>query len=153
MLKYRRYQAIIVAVGLLLAALAGTAHAYGAEVTAQSKALAHYIVAVMNDLNGDTQAAVDEYQKSTRLDYQQHLPHLRLGAYYARLGRLQEAVSQLKTAIKLQPAVPQAHYLLALIYSSQKKYNLAAGEYEIILKLASDNNPANVDIHAYLAQL
>ena len=153
MFNHRHYQAIAVGIGLALMALVGTGHAYGAEVPAKSKALAHYIVAVVNDLNGDTQAAMGEYQKSVKLDQHQPLPHLRLGAYYARLGRLEEAVSQLKTAIKLQPNASQSHYLLALIYSSQKKYDSAAGEYEAILKLASDNNPTNVDIHAYLAQL
>ena len=54
---------------------------------------------------------------------------------------------------RISPQEPQAHYLLALIYSSEHKYDLAASEYEIVLKHAAQNEPANTDIYLYLGQL
>jgi tetratricopeptide (TPR) repeat protein len=150
----QRYQYVIaMIVGFWLMFFTGFAQADQAQIQAKSKSLAHYIMAVINDLNGDNQQAMNEYRTSAQLDRQQPLPHLRLGAYYARLGRLDEALNELKTVIKLQPDSSQAHYLLALIYSSQKKYDLAVGQYEAVLKTASRNNPDNLEIHAYLAQL
>ncbi|MBI3602073.1 MAG: tetratricopeptide repeat protein [Candidatus Omnitrophica bacterium] len=153
MFDQRRHGAIAVGVGLWLIVWTGISWADGRPSESKFKGLAHYIMAVMDDLNGDSRQAVGEYEKSTSLDHQQPLPHLRLGAYDARMGHLDEAVEQLKVVVKLQPDSAQAHYLLALIYSSQKKYDLASVEYETVLKDASRNNPNNIEIHAYLAQL
>ncbi len=131
----------------------GVCEADQRTIQAQSKSLAHYIMGVMDDLNGDSKNALLEYQKSTKFDSKAPMPHLKLSAYFIRNGHIKEAQQHLKTAVKLKPDLSQAHYLLALIYSSQKKYNLAASEYEAILRLASTNSPDNFEIHAYLAQL
>ncbi len=127
--------------------------AAGPVVDVRAKALAHYIMGVSNDLNGMAGESVKEYEKSAALNGQEPLPHLRLAAYYARLGLLDKAVAQLKTVVRLDPKGPQAHYLLAMVYSSQNKFDLAAGEYELILKSASADNPENAEIYLYLAQL
>ena len=127
--------------------------AAGPVVDTRSKALAHYIMGVSADLNGMAAESVKEYEKSAALNGQEPLPHLRLAAYYARLGLLDKAVAQLKTVVRLDPKEPQAHYLLAMVYSSQNKFDLAAGEYELILKSASADNPENTEIYLYLAQL
>ncbi len=153
MVLQRRHGAIAVGVGLWLIVWTGISWADWRPNESKFKGLAHYIMAVVDDLNGDSQQAIGEYEKSAKLDSKQPLPHLRLGAYYARLGRLDEAQRQLKVVVQLQPETVQAHYLLALIYSSQKKYDLASIEYEAVLKTASQNNPDNIEIHAYLAQL
>ncbi len=153
MFVLHRQWVVSVLIGLWFIVFGNSCHADEAQTRGQAKSLAHYIMAVMNDLNGDNKEAINEYQKAVKFDRHEFLPHLRLGAYYARLGRIDEAISQLKEVVKLQPKSSQAHYLLALIYSSQKKYDLATDEYETILKMASQNNPDNVEIHAYLAQL
>ncbi len=67
--------------------------------------------------------------------------------------RLSQATAQLKAVTRLSPQEPQAHYLLALIYSSEHKFDLAASEYEIILKHAAQDDPANTDVYMYLGQL
>ncbi len=153
MLKQHHQRVILIAAGLWFTVLTNLCLAEEVQIQAKSKALAHYIMAVIDDLNGDNSQAVNEYEKSAKLDRSQPMTHLRLGSYYARLGSTQRAIDQLKSAIKLQSNLPEAHYLLALIYSSQKKYDLAALEYELILKIATNNNPDNADVHLYLAQL
>jgi len=153
MLLLHRQWSIAIFIAVWLTALGIPSSANDSKIHVQAKGLAHYIMAVMDDLNGDNQHAISEYQKSIKFDHKQPLSHLRLGAYYARYGRLAQAVVHLKEVVRLQPNSSQAHYLLALIYSSQKKYGLAADEYELILKTASKNNPDNTEIYSYLAQL
>lgn len=120
---------------------------------AKAKGLAHYIMAVSHDLNGEATLAISEYEQSVSYNPKEKAPRLRLGAYYVRLGLLDDAVTQLQKVIALNPSEVQAQYLLALIYSSQNKFDLAASSYESILKFASQNNPENIEIYQYLAQL
>lgn len=144
-----------IAIGMLAFVLACISGVYARddERTFKSKALAHYIMAVSYDLNGQSRRAISEYQRSISLDPNQPLPHLRLAAYDVRSGLLDRAVGKLKTVLALDPENDKAHYLLALVYSSQKKYDLAAKEYEDVLKSASQDEPENLEIHIYLAQL
>ncbi|MBF0490572.1 MAG: tetratricopeptide repeat protein [Candidatus Omnitrophica bacterium] len=150
----RRCQCVLVlTTGFLFWSLSGLSQADEAQIRAQSKALAHYIMASVDDLQGDNQQAMNEYEKSLKYNSQEALPHLRLGSYYARLGRLNEAIRQFKFVLKVNPNSSEAHYMLALIYSTQKNFPLAANEYEAVLKMAAQDNPDNSDVHAYLAQL
>lgn len=123
------------------------------ENTIKARALAHYAMAVTYDLEGRSQEAIAEYQRSINYDPSQPLPHLRLAAYFLRAGLLEKSIHQLKTVLELDPDNDRAHYLLALVYSTEKKYDLAALEYEQILKAASKDDPENLEIHIYLAQL
>jgi tetratricopeptide (TPR) repeat protein len=148
----RHYQRVfILTAGLWFMVCSGVGLAD--DLHTKSKALAYYIMAVVDDLNGENQKAISEYEKSSKYDRRQPLPHLRLSAYYARLGRSQDAINQLNIVLKLQPNSSQAHYLLALVYSSQKKYDLAADQYELILKNTAISSSESVEAHAYLAQL
>ena len=108
----------------------------GLSLDSKARGLAHYIMAVCHDLNGESAQAISEYQKSVKFNGLEPAPRLKLGAYYLRLDEISQATVQLKAVTRLSPQDPQAHYLLALIYSSEHKYDLAASEYEIILKIA-----------------
>jgi tetratricopeptide (TPR) repeat protein len=66
---------------------------------------------------------------------------------------LTDAKQELALVQKYNPDDLQSHYLLALIYSSEKDYEKAAEEYEFILKQFSTVEPQNPEIHGYLAQL
>jgi tetratricopeptide (TPR) repeat protein len=118
-----------------------------------SKSLAHYIMGQVYDLLGLTNQAIMEYEKAIESDQGSYLLHLRLGANYARVGLLPEAVNELAIVTKLNPEDLQSHYLLALIYSTQKDYAKAAEEYELILKSFSKIEPQNIEIYGYLGQL
>lgn len=142
-------------IGILALASACVSAGYAGDeqLEPKSKALAHYIMAVACDLQGQTADAIREYEHAVAFNPAEPLPHLRLAAYDIRNGRLDKAVAQLKTVLNLSPQNFQAHYLLALVYSTQRKYDLAALEYEGILKTASKNDPDNLEIYTYLAQL
>ena len=136
-----------------LLALASPSYAWGLSLDAKAQGLAHYIMAVCHDLNGESAQAISEYQKSVKFNGLEAAPRLKLGAYYLRLNEVSKAAAQLKAVTRLSPQDTQAHYLLALIYSSEHKYDLAASEYEIILKNAAQDDPANTDAYMYLGQL
>jgi tetratricopeptide (TPR) repeat protein len=119
-----------------------------------SKGLAHYAMGQIYDLLGMTNNAVLEYERSLKSDTDSsYLPYLRLGANYARLNMLDEAKEALGKVNKINEDDLQSHYLLALIYSAEKDYDKAAGEYELILKKFSSAEPRNIEIYGYLAQL
>lgn len=136
--------------------LAFASPSYAWDLSLDSKkaqGLAHYIMAVCHDLNGETSLAISEYQESVKYNASEPAPRLKLGAYYLRLDEIPKATVQLKAVARLSPQDSQAHYLLALIYSSEKKFDLAAAEYELILKNAVHDEPANTDVYLYLGQL
>lgn len=120
---------------------------------ALSKGLAHYAMGYRDDLLGQTNHAVLEYEKAVQFDEGGYLIRLRLGTGYARLNMLPEAINQLRAVHQLNPLDMQSHYLLALIYSNQRQYDEAAREYEIILKTFSKEEPQNLEIYGYLGQL
>jgi Tfp pilus assembly protein PilF len=135
-------------------AVASPSYAWGLSLDPNAaRGLAHYIMAVCHDLNGETAQAIGEYQKSVRFNAKEAAPRLKLGAYYLRLDQMSKATDQLKAAARISPQDPQTHYLLALIYSSEHQYDLAASEYEIVLKSTAQDDPVNTDAYLYLGQL
>jgi len=118
-----------------------------------AKGLAHYTMGQVYDLLGMTNRAVLEYEEALHYDKSSYLSHLRLGAGYARLNLLTEAIDELRLVNQLNPEDLQSHYLLALIYSTRKEYDKAAEEYELILTTFSEAEPKNIQIYNYLGQL
>ena len=118
-----------------------------------SKGLAHYSMGQVYDLLGETESSILEYKQAMEFDESNYLIHLRLGTNYARLGMMNEAINQLETAQQLNSDDLQSHYLLAIIHSSRRDYDKAAGEYEFILKKFAKAEPDNVEVYNYLGQL
>ncbi|HBR14872.1 MAG TPA: hypothetical protein DD723_04920 [Candidatus Omnitrophica bacterium] len=138
---------------LILLFCAKTEAFFYEDKIAVSKGLAHYAIGQMHDLLGQSDLAVLEYEKAVQFDETSHLLHLRLGTDYARLNMLSEAEAELQLVNKYNPEDLQSHYLLALIYSTQKEYDKAAGEYEFILKSFAVAEPQNIEVYGYLGQL
>jgi len=111
------------------------------------------MMGVTYDLYEMNAQAAAEYEKAAQLDPDNANIRLHLGADYAKLGQLDEAVNHLVLVQVLDPEDVQAHYLLALIYSTQKNFDKAAAEYEKILNRLTKTNPDNTDIYLYLGQL
>lgn len=118
-----------------------------------ARAIAHHIMGSICDLHGLTVQAAGEYQQAIVYDPASPLTRFRLGTNLTRLGRFDDAIEQLKKIPDLDPQDVQSRYLLALIYSSQKKFDNAASEYETILKSLTNESPDNVDLYYYLGQL
>ena len=118
----------------------------------QTKSISAYAMGVIHDLNGDTENAISAYERSAK--YKTSIAvRLRLGADYARLGKLDEAAKELESLLREDPQNVQGRYLLALIYTTKKEYDKAAKEYEKILTSLSKADPQNIEIYGFLAQL
>lgn len=131
----------------------GRASEGAADHAAFAQGLAHYVIGLMSDWQGETEWAVEEYAKASEFDRASYAVRLRLGSDYARLNKFPEAIRELKIAAQLDPKSVEPHYLLALIYSAQEDTFKAAEEYEIVLKQLAAGDPQNADIHGYLGQL
>lgn len=138
---------------LVLLAISGSAaSAQSLDDEKRIKSLTSYTMGVIYDLEGDTEKAINEFEKSLSLQ-DNYAAHLRLGSDYARLGLLPRAIKELKQVLEFDEHNIQARYLLALIYSTQKDFDKAAQEYEAILTSFSQVEPENIEIYGYLAQL
>lgn len=123
------------------------------EESLSATALTHYTMGLIYDMNGLSEQAINEYKQVIAESPDNYNVHLKLGANYARTGQLNEAILALKKVSQLNIEDLQAHYLLALIYSTKKDYDLAAEEYEFILKSFTKSDPNNVEVFGYLGQL
>jgi len=118
-----------------------------------AQGVAHYILAVRSDLLGDGEAAVRHYSEAARRDPAAFAPRLRLGMEHARAGRYDRAVVELEKASALAPEDVQSRFFLALVYSAQKDFDKANREYEEVLSRLVVQDPRNVELFTYLAQL
>ncbi|MEK6876843.1 MAG: tetratricopeptide repeat protein [Nanoarchaeota archaeon] len=64
--------------------------------------------------------------------------HHNLGVVYSKQGRLDEAIREYMTAIKLRPDAPIVHHNLGNVYSKQGRFDEAIKEYMIALRLKAD---------------
>jgi protein O-mannosyl-transferase len=76
------------------------------------------------------------------------IPHYDLGYAYLRLGRIDEAISEYQTALKLNPDFFGAHYDLGYAYLRLGRIDEAVKEYQTAIKL----NPDSADAHYHLGK-
>ena len=141
----------VIAVMACFCFLAESGFALG-DQESRSKSIAYYTLGVVHDLKGETEQAIEKFEKSAQY-YDNYAAHLRLGANYARLGELREAIDELNIVLEYDIDNIQARYLLALIYSTKKEFDEATHQYESILTSFSKVEPVNIEIYGYLAQL
>lgn len=68
--------------------------------------------------------------------------HNFLGRAYAKQGRINEAINELETALKLKPDLAEAHYNLGLIYMSLRRNDDAVNEFKAALMINPYFTPA-----------
>ncbi|MFH1190938.1 MAG: tetratricopeptide repeat protein [Candidatus Omnitrophota bacterium] len=112
-----------------------------------ARSLSHYIVGAYSESLGDLDGAIQEYQKALDTGPQSSLVHLNLASIFIQKDDPVLAIKELKQSISLAPEAVQPHALLALIYASQNKSELAAGEYILALENAAKSQPENIDIY------
>lgn len=101
----------------------------------------------------DLQQAIQEYQLALRADHKNTFIRLNLASTYIKDNQVSQAEEELKRIIKIEPQAVEAHAILALLYSSQEKIDLAASEYELALKGASQLQPKNINLYKALGEL
>ena len=116
-------------------------------------ALSHYITGVMYEDLGDIDTAIEEFKKALKEDQETSAIHFHLAESFIKKNDTPKAIEELKLAISLGPEAIEPHAILALLYFSQDKIDLATNEYEIALKGAAKLNPKNIDIYRSLGQI
>ena len=99
---------------------------------------------------GDIDRAIQEYQQALKDDPGSSLLHFSLASAFIKKNDAESAIDQLNQASTLAPEAVEPHAVLALVYASQNKQELAAQEYELALKNASKLEPENVEIYRSL---
>jgi tetratricopeptide (TPR) repeat protein len=118
-----------------------------------TRSLSHYIVGVYCESLGDLERASQEYRRAQENDPQSSLLHLSSAGVLLQKDKSAEAIEELKRSIELDPQAVQPHALLALVYSSQGKVDLAADEYTLAFENASKQEPENVEIYKSLGAI
>lgn len=117
-----------------------------------SLALSHYIMAVYHEDLGDIDKAIEEYKKALKQD-EACVIHLSLASAYIKKNDIPQAIEELKLASELDPDAIEPHAILAILYSTQNKADLATQEYEFALKNASKAQPKNIEIYKGLGSI
>ena len=99
----------------------------------------HLLLGRIDSTGGQTQQAVDEFQKALQIDPFSIEAHTRLGEAYEALGQLSDSEGAYKSLVALWPdyLVPYSH--LASFYSRQGRYKDAAAAFEKVIALAPQN--------------
>ena len=126
----------------LLLALISPSYAWGLSLDAKAQGLAHYIVAVCHDLNGESSQAISEYQKSVKFNGLESAPRLKLGVYYLRFNEVGKAAAQLKAVVRLQPKSTFALCLLGSLYADSNDRPKAIGIFRKVLQIDPENSEA-----------
>ncbi|MBU1923706.1 MAG: tetratricopeptide repeat protein [Candidatus Omnitrophica bacterium] len=132
---------------LLLAASAAQALDIDKEDT---QSLSHYITAIYCEDLGDIDRAIQEYRKALEADNESSLLHLNLASAFIKNNDIPSAILELKQSINLAPDTVEPHAILALVYTTQNKTDLATQEYALALKNAAKLEPKNIEIYKSL---
>ena len=118
-----------------------------------SKSLSHYITAVYCEDIGDIDRAIQEYRKALEADNQSSLLHLNLASAFIKKNDISSAIIELKQSINIAPDAVEPHAILALVYTTQNKAELATQEYAFALKNAAKLEPENIEIYKSLGAI
>lgn len=110
-------------------------------------------MAVMYEDLGDIDRAIQEYKKALKADNKSSVIHLNLAASLIKKNDIPRAIEELNLIVSFDPEAIEPHAILAILYSSQNKPDLATAEYEKALKCASKLEPKNIDIYKSLGAI
>lgn len=119
----------------------------------ESSAISHYIMGVIYEDIGDIDTAIEEYKKAIKSDADASVIRLNLVSSLIKKDDIPKAIEELKSVIEIDPEAVEPHAILALLYTSQNKHDLAAAEYETALKNAAKQEPKNIEIYKSLGAI
>jgi len=120
------------------------------DIPESSQGLSNYIIGIYYEDLGDFDGAIAEYQKALEVDSESSLLHLNLASVFIKKNDTRSAIVHLKKSAVFLPSAVEPHALLALLYATQNKEDLAAEEYVIALKNAVKLEPGNIEIYKSL---
>ena len=118
-----------------------------------AKSLSHYIMGVYCEDLGDIDRAIQEYHQALKTDAQSYLLHLNLASSFIKKNEALLAIAELKQGAILAPEAVEPHAILALVYATQNKLDLATEEYTLALKNATKLEPKNIEVYKNLGMI
>ena len=101
----------------------------------------------------DWRGAEEEFAKALRANPNYATAHHWYSIHFGTLGRLDEAIKELKIALELDPLSPMIHTYAALVYLCARKYDIALKELDKALELDPNFTPAHANrVDVYLAK-
>ena len=100
--------------------------------------LAHQMLALALEREGDTAGALAHYEAALKLKPNFALAHDTLGQLLFRLGRRDEATAHFETALNLQPKFADAHDHLGVALDQRGRHAEALAHYESALEAKPD---------------
>ena len=138
------------AIAWLIAGCAGAPPApTNADASRPDRAAALFTEALSAQEAGDDARATALLNEVIAIAPQQAAPHTNLGIVYRRMGRLDDAVREYETAIRLNPGDAEAYHDLGLAHRTRGAFAEAERAYRRALEL----RPTQVDTHYNLGIL
>ena len=157
----RRSFAVFVVVGITLGVLTWRRNQdYRDELTIRTDAVAkfpndavvHYNLGVTLVSLGRAQEAIEQYERSVRLNPDSAWTRYNLGVALVGVGRVPEAIEQYQQALRIRPDYPEPHNNLGVILAQAGKPQEAIGHFEQVLRVRPNNADAHNNLGAALAQ-
>lgn len=104
----------------------------------------HFALGEAHSLEGETDAAIEEYRAALIYDAKSDLILNKLAAEYAKKGLFSLAIETAQKALVVHPKSVDAHLTLGGIYSASQASDLAANHFEKALKIEPTNEEAAV---------
>src|SRR5262249_27899951 len=74
--------------------------------------------------------------------------HANLGLTLSEMGRLDEAITAYRAALRINPDFAKAHHGLGLVLQQKGRLNEAIAAFREVLRIDKDNAPARADLDA-----
>jgi TolB-like protein/Tfp pilus assembly protein PilF len=101
----------------------------------------------------DFAAAEREFERSLELNPRYVTGHTWFGFFLAMMGRNEEAYTELKRAIRLDPCSSPVYFCLGIVHWAARRYDQAIEQFEKAIELESSNAHAHGLLgHVYLCQ-
>ena len=110
---------------------------------------AHYLIAVVQDQQGNQAQAIQKLEETTRVAPNDVGLAFQLGVIYYRLEELARARDEFERAKMLNPGYSNARYMLGLVYDRLGRKQDAQAEFEVV----SEINPQNQEVQDILENL
>jgi protein O-mannosyl-transferase len=113
----------------------------------------HYDLGLAYENQGETRAAVREYQIALQINPTDAETHNNIGGIYFQQDRMEDALKEYQTALKYRPGSDTAHYNAGNAYFSLGRLDEAMREYKAALKINPDDAAAHNNLGVvYLMQ-
>ena len=114
---------------------------------------AQYNLAAIYSLRGDVKEALPHYEAAAQIRPKDPVVNNALGSALLANGAVGAAIERLREALAVRPGYFDAHYNLAIAYSSQDNPGEAAREFGEAVRLKPGDANAHANFGATLAQL